>query len=100
VIEADEIIVDRFGHMDRAEFVPLLARLACDNANRVGRIIAADVEEIADVMRLEDFENLLAIFEVRLVPGRAQRPCATRIFCDMRRSTLSSRRAISSNEPT
>ena len=48
-------------------------RLLGDDAHSVGGIVAADVEEHVDRVRLEDLENLLAIFAVGLVAGRAER---------------------------
>ena len=73
MIEADEIVVDRLGDMDRAEPMAGFLRLLGDDAHRVGGIVAADVEERVDLVRLQDLEDLLAIFEVGLVAGRAER---------------------------
>ena len=73
VVEADEVVVDRLRDVDRPQRMAALPRLLRDDPHRVGGIVAADVEERVDLMRLEDLENLLAVFEVRLVPGGAER---------------------------
>ena len=73
VVEADEIVVDRLRDMDRAQPMIGLLRLLGDDAHRVGGIVAADIEERVDRVRLQDLEDLLAIFEVGLVAGRAER---------------------------
>ena len=44
-----------------------------DDADGVGGIVAADVEERVDRVRLENLEDLLAIFEIGLVARRAER---------------------------
>ena len=80
MVEADKIVIDRLRDMDRAEWIAGLLRLIGDDADRVRRIVAADVEERVDRMRLEDLEDLLAVFEIGLVAGRAKR-CGRR-GCD------------------
>ena len=50
-----------------------MLRLFRDDADGVGGIVAADIEEGADLMRLQHLENLVAIFGVGLVAGRAER---------------------------
>ena len=73
VVEADEIVVDRLGDVDRAQRMAGLLRLLGDDAHGVRGIVAADVEEGVDFVRLEDLEDLLAILEVGLVARRAER---------------------------
>ena len=72
VVEADEIVVDRLGDMDRPQLMVGFLGLLGDDAHRVGGIVAADVEEGVDRMRFQNLEDLLAIFAVRLVAGRAE----------------------------
>ena len=73
MVEADEIVVDRLRDVDRPQVMAALLRLFGDDAHGVGGIVAADVEERVDIVRLENLEDLLAIFDVRLVAGRAER---------------------------
>ncbi len=73
MVEADEIVVDRLGDMDGAKPMIGFLRFLGDDAHRVGGIVAADVEERVDRVRFQDLEDLLAIFEVRLVAGGAER---------------------------
>ena len=73
MIEADEVVVDGLGDVDGAQRMSALLRFLRDDAHGVGGIVAADIEERVDRMRLQDLEDLLAIFEVRLVAGRAER---------------------------
>ncbi len=73
MVEADEVVVDRLRDVDRAQIVVALLRLLGDDPHRVRGIVAADVEERVDGVGLQDLEDLLAIFEVRLVAGRAER---------------------------
>ena len=73
MVEADEIVVDRLGDVHGAQAVIGFLRLLRDDAHRVGGIVAADVEERVDRVRFQDLENLLTIFEVRLVAGGSER---------------------------
>ena len=59
--------------MDAADRVVRLSRLLGDDADRIGGIVAADIEEIPDFVRLQNLEYFLAVFQIRLVPRRAQR---------------------------
>ena len=68
-----EIVVDRFRHMEAAKLVTGRGSLLADDAAGVRRVVAADIEEIADVVAAAAFEDLLAIGLVRLVAGRAER---------------------------
>ncbi len=59
--------------MDRAQRIVRLVRLLADDTHRVGRIVAADVEEVLDFVRLQHLEDFLAIGQVGLVAGGSQR---------------------------
>ena len=58
--------------MEAAEVVAGFRSLLAHDAAGVGRVVAADIEEIADVMSAGAVEDLLAIGLVRLVAGRAE----------------------------
>ena len=73
MVEVDEIVVDRLGDVDGAQPMVGFLRFLRDDAHRVGGIVAADVEEHVDRVRLQDLEDLLAIFEVRLVARGSER---------------------------
>ena len=68
-----QIVVDRFRDMDGPQLVAFPLGVLGDDPHRVGGIVAADVEEVANLALLEDVEDALAVLFVRLVPGRAQR---------------------------
>ena len=73
VVGAGEIVVDRLGHANHAEFVFLLLSELGNLVGSILRIIAADVEEVADVVRLEDFEHALEILlALQLVAAGAE----------------------------
>src|ERR1700722_6026378 len=59
--------------MDGAKPLVGFLRFLADDGRRVGGIVAANVEEGVDGVRFEDLKNLLAIFEVWFVAGRAER---------------------------
>ena len=73
VVVLQEIVVDRLRHVEAAELVAGGGRLLAHDAAGVGQVVAADIEEIADVVRAAAVEDLLAIGLVRLVAGRAER---------------------------
>jgi hypothetical protein len=73
VVVLQEIVVDGLGHVKAAQLIPGGGRLLAHDAAGVGGIVAADIEEIADVVGAAASEDLLAIGLVRLVAGRAQR---------------------------
>ena len=73
MIEADQIVVDRLRHVHGAKLMVPLLGLVRDDAHGVGRVVAADVEERVDLMRLQDLEDLLAIFQVGFVARRSER---------------------------
>ena len=72
VVVDHQVVVDGLGDMDAAQRVVGLARLVVDDTQHVRRIVAADIEESPDPMGLKDAEDLLAVFEVGLVAGRAE----------------------------
>ena len=55
---------------------PALPRFLGDDAHRVGGIVAADVEERIDVVRLQDLEDLLAILAGRACRAWSPAPTA------------------------
>ena len=73
MIVADQIVVDGLGNMNAAQRIIGFMRLLGDDAHRIGGIVAADIKEGADFMRLQNLEDLVAIFQIRLVAGGAQR---------------------------
>jgi hypothetical protein len=73
VVVLDQIVVDSFRNVDAAQVVAGLARFIVDDANGVRGIVAAGVKEIADLVRPQDLEDLLAILQIRLVARRAKR---------------------------
>jgi len=73
VVVHHQVVVDRLRDVDGAELVVRLLRLVVDDPHRVRRVVAADVEEVARAVRLQDPEDLLAVGRVRLVAGRADR---------------------------
>src|SRR5271156_2840867 len=78
MVEADEIVVDRLRDMDRLQIVVALFRLLGGDAHRIRGIVAADIEKRIDRVGLQDLEYFLAIFDVWLVAGRAERSCRRR----------------------
>ena len=73
MVEADEVVVDRLRDMDRADLFAGLGRLFRDDAHGVGGVVAADVAERVDLVRLQHLEDFLAVLDVGLVAGRAER---------------------------
>ena len=73
VVVLDKVVVDGFRHMEAAQFVGGGRRLFAHDAAGIGGVVAADIEEIADVVPPAAIEDLLAIDLVRLVAGRAER---------------------------
>ena len=67
VIVAHQVIIDGLRDVDTAQRIAGLACLLADDAQSVGGIIAADIEEVAYSVRLQDPEDLLAIFDVGFV---------------------------------
>ena len=63
VVGDGEVVIDRLRHADDAELVALLLGELGNLVCGVLRVVAADVEKVADVVRLEDLEDA---FEVLL----------------------------------
>src|SRR5262249_38950228 len=89
VIVAHQVIVDRFRDVDTAQRVASLTCLLADDAQSIGGMIAADIEEVADFVRLQDPEDLLAVPGGWLVTRRTEcRPRRGRHQLDLLRSLL------------
>ncbi|MDT4863598.1 hypothetical protein FQZ97_983110 [compost metagenome] len=73
VVVAHQVVVDGLGDVDRTQRVVRLARLFAHDAHRVRRIVAADVEEVLDLVGPEHLEDFLAVLQVGLVARGAQR---------------------------
>src|SRR5262249_61297570 len=67
VVVLEKIVVDGLRHVEAAELVAGRGRLLAHDAAGVGRGVAADVEEIADIIPAAAVEDLLAISLVWLV---------------------------------
>ena len=72
VVVFHQVVVDRLGNVDRAQFVVCLLGLFVDDADGVGRIVATDIEEVTDVVGLHDLEHAGAVFLIGLVAGREE----------------------------
>src|SRR5690606_6220930 len=59
VVGGGQVVVDRLRHADDAELVALFLGELGNLVGGILRVVAADVEEVADVVRLEDFEHAL-----------------------------------------
>ena len=73
MVVLEKIVVDGLRHMEAAKLVSRLRRLLAYDAAGVGRVVAANIEEIANVVPAAAVENTLAIGLVGLVAGRAER---------------------------
>jgi hypothetical protein len=73
MVVAHQIVVYGLGNVDATQCVVGAPGFFADDAHRVRGIIAADVEEIADAMRLEHLEDLLAVAQIGFVAGGAER---------------------------
>jgi hypothetical protein len=74
VVRAGEVVVDRLRDADDAQLIALLLRQLGDLVGRVLGVVAADVEEIADVVGLEDLDDALEVLLLlELVAARAER---------------------------
>jgi hypothetical protein len=72
VVVGDQVVVDRLRNVDRAQRVVGLGRLFADDAHGVRRVIAADVEEVLDLVHAQHLEDFLAVFQVGFVAGGAE----------------------------
>ena len=74
VVGDGQVVVDRLRHADDAQLIALLLGQLRDLVGRVLGVVAADVEEIADVVGLEDLQDPLEILLLlQLVAARAER---------------------------
>ena len=55
------VVVDRFGHAHHGELVPFLLREPGHTRRGVHRIVAADVEEITDIVCAQHIDDALEI---------------------------------------
>jgi hypothetical protein len=67
-----EIVIDGLGDVEDAEFVAFFFGQVGDDAGGVAGIVAADVEEDADVVLLEGFEDFFAVGGIGLVSRGAE----------------------------
>ncbi len=67
-----EVVIDGLRDVDGTKLVAFQLGLLIDNTHSVRGVIAADIKEVAHIMRTEDLEDFLAVLAVRLVPGRGQ----------------------------
>jgi hypothetical protein len=68
-----QVVVDRFADVEALHFVSVRHRFFVDDVRRLGRVIAADVEEVADIVFLQHLENGHAILLGRFLADRAER---------------------------
>ena len=73
VIGAHQIVVDGLGDVHTAQIVARLPRFLGNDAHGIGAVVAADVEEAPDLVRLEHAKNLLAVGLIGLVPRGPER---------------------------
>ena len=69
VVGSEEVIVDGLGHAEHAALVADLLHIAVDLVAGVHGVVAAVVEEIADVVLLEDLKDALVVGVVRVGIG-------------------------------
>ena len=65
-----KVVVDGFGDMHHTQFITRFLCIVIDDPAGVGRVVAADIIEIAHVVGLDDLENFIAIFFVRFIASR------------------------------
>ena len=68
-----QVVIDGLRHMEAVHLVARFGRLLAHDAAGVGGIVAADIEEIADVVLAAALEDLGAIGIVGLVAGGTER---------------------------
>ncbi len=73
VVGDAEVVVDGLGDVEGPEVIAGLFGHVVDDVAGVGAVVAADVEEIADVAFLEDFQDLGTVGLIRLVAAGTQR---------------------------
>ena len=72
VVVADQVVVDGLGDVDGAQRVARFVRLFTDDAHGIGRVVAANIEEMLDLVRAQHLEDGVAVFRIRFVARRAQ----------------------------
>ena len=72
VVGGAEVVVDGFGDVVDVEFDAVLDGHFGGDAGGVGGVVAADVEEVFDVIAFEGLEDFLAVGLVGLVAGGAE----------------------------
>ena len=65
-----KIVVYGLGDMDGPQRIAVRLGLLRHYPHRVGAVIAADVKKAADLVRLQNFEDFLAIFQIGLIACR------------------------------
>ena len=70
MVVQNQIIINGFGDVNGTEIILGTFRLFIDNADRIRRIIAADIKEISDVMRPHHFKHRMTVFFIRFIPCR------------------------------
>ena len=64
VIRADEVVVDGLRHADDAALIADLGHITADLGAGVHGVVAADVEEVADVVLFKDLKDALIVLVV------------------------------------
>ena len=72
VVGHAQVVIDGLGDMEYPQLVVTVARHLVDDAGGVGRVVAANVEEIPNVVLGEDAKDVLAVGVVGLVAAGAQ----------------------------
>ena len=72
VVVQHQVVVDRLRHMHAGQPITRQMSLLRNDAHGVRRIVATDVEEVADAVRAQHLEDRLAVGGVGLVTGRAE----------------------------
>ncbi len=72
VVGHEQVVVHGLGDVEGSQVVAGLFGHVVDDVRSVSRVVAADVEEVADVAFLEHFEDAAAVFRVGFVPAGSQ----------------------------
>jgi hypothetical protein len=72
VVVHAQVVVDCLGDVEDLQRVVRLVRQRVHDARGLGRVVAADVEEVLDVLLRKDLEDALAVRLVRLVARRPE----------------------------
>jgi hypothetical protein len=73
MVRAHEVVVDGLGDVEAAEIDAGFLRELGDDAAGVGRVVAPDIEEVADIAGLAGVQDLLAVLAIGLVARGAER---------------------------